>query len=166
MEKLVALSAPTVIFVTAIIANVDSITVSVNSAGNFIGKEVLVALIAEQIFVRKTAGANIGAIVNHGHLSFVKVLLAMFAKAVIFVQTMVADLNAFTVAVENFPSFRRIIFAFLTEFAIIVVAVLAKKFVRKFAGARNAKSVSTNIENLEVVFMVSANENFGVKVWV
>ena len=75
-------------------------------------------------------------------------------------------MNAFTVAVEDFPSFRRIIFAFLTEFAIIVVAVLAKKFVRKFAGAGNAKSVSPNLENLEVVLMVSANGNFGVEVGV
>lgn len=102
---------------------------------------------------------------NHSHLAFVVVFFAMFAKTVVFVKAMVADLNAFTVAVEDFPSFRRIIFAFLTEFAIIVVAVVAKKFVRKFAGARNAKSVSTNIENLEVVGTVLPNGNFGVEVW-
>ena len=63
----------------------------------------------------------------HSHLAFVMVFLAMLTKAIIFVQAMVADLDALTVTVENFPSFRSIIFAFLTEFAVIVVAVLAKE---------------------------------------
>ena len=92
------------------------------------------------------------------------VLLAVLAEAVVFVQAVVADLDTFAVAVEDFPSFRRIIFAFLTEFAIIMVAILAKELRIKFAGAGNAKPVSPNIKNLEVVLMVSANGNFRVEV--
>ena len=165
MEKLLTLSAPTVVFVAAVITSVDAIAVGVDSQGNFISKEIFIAFIAEQVFIGKATGANIRAVMNHSHLAFVVVFFAMFAKTVVFVKAMVADLNAFTVAVEDFPSFRRIIFAFLTEFAIIVVAVVAKKFVRKFAGARNAKSVSPNLENLEVVGTVLPNGNFGVEVW-
>ena len=89
----------------------------------------------------------------------------MLAEAVIFVETTFADVNALAVAINDFPSFGAVVFAFLTEFSIIVVAVVAKKFVRKFAGARNAKSVSPNIENLEVMSVVLANGNFGVEVW-
>ena len=164
VEELFALGAPSVVLIAAVIANINVITIFVDSERNFISKEIFIALIAEQVFIGKATGANIGAVMNHSHLAFVVVFFAMFAKTVVFVKAMVADLNAFTVAFENFPSFRRIIFAFLTEFAIIVVAVLAKKFVRKFAGARNAKSVSANIENLEVVLMVLTNGNFGVEV--
>ena len=165
VEELFALGAPSVVLIAAVIANINVITIFVDSERNFISKEIFIALIAEQVFIGKATGANIGAVMNHSHLAFVVVFFAMFAKTVVFVKAMVADLNAFTVAVENFPSFRRIIFAFLTEFAIIVVAVVAKKFVRKFAGARNAKSVSPNIENLEVVGTVLPNGNFGVEVW-
>ena len=163
VEELFALGAPSVVLIAAEIANINVITIFVDSERNFISKEIFIALIAEQVFIGKATGANIGAVMNHSHLAFVVVFFAMFAKTVVFVKAMVADLNAFTVAVENFPSFRRIIFAFLTEFAIIVVAVVAKKFVRKFAGARNAKSVSPNIENLEVVGTVLPNGNFGVE---
>ena len=79
---------------------------------------------------------------------------------------MVTDLNKLPMSVNNVPSFRSIIFALLTEFATIVIAIVTEKFGREFASARNAKSVSANIENLEVVLMVSANRNFGVEVWV
>ena len=64
---------------------------------------------------------------NHSHLAFIMVFLAVLTEAVIFVKAMVADLNAFAVTVENFPSFRSIIFALLTEFAVVVVAVLAEE---------------------------------------
>ena len=154
-----------VVIIAAVITNINIIAILVDSKRNFVGKEVFVALIAEQVFIRKATGANIGTVMDHSHLAFIMVFLAVLTEAVIFVKAMVADLDTFAVTVEDFPSFRRIIFAFLTEFAIIVVAVVAKKFVRKFAGARNAKSVSPNLENLEVVGTVLPNGNFGVEVW-
>ena len=74
-------------------------------------------------------------------------------------------MNTLTVLVDDFPSFRRIIFALLTEFAVVMVAVVAKKLRIKFAGTGNANPVSANIESPEVVFMVLANGNFSVEVW-
>ena len=62
MEKLVALRAPTVIFIAAVIANVDSISMGVDSEGNFIGKEIFVALVAKQVFVVKTVFADVNAL--------------------------------------------------------------------------------------------------------
>ena len=125
VEELFAFGAPSVEIIAAVIANVDVVAVLVDSKGNLIGKEILIALIAEQVFIGKTTGANIGAVMDHSHLAFVMVLLAMLTQAVVFVQTMVADLNAFTVTIKDFPSFRSIIFALLTEFAVIMVTVLA-----------------------------------------
>ncbi len=113
--------------IAARIANIDIVAVLVDGKRNFVGKEVFVALIAEQVFIRKATGANIGAVMYHSHLAFVMVFFAMFAKTVVFVKAMVADLNAFTVAVENLPSFRSIIFALLAQFAVIVFTVLAKE---------------------------------------
>ena len=153
-----------VVIIAAVITNINIIAILVDSKRNFVGKEVFVALIAEQVFIRKATGANIGTVMDHSHLAFIMVFLAVLTEAVIFVKAMVADLDTFAVTVEDFPSFRRIIFAFLTEFAIIVVTVLAKELRIKFAGARNAKPVSPNFENLEIVLMVVANGNFGVEI--
>lgn len=164
VEGAFTFGATSVVLIAAVIANINVITIFIDGERNFISKEIFVAFITEQVFISKATGANIRAVVNNGHLTFVEMLLAMFAEAVVFVQAVFADLDTLTVAVEYFPSFRRIIFAFLTEFAVIVVAVLAKEFGIKFAGAGNAKSVSPNIENLKVVLMVLANRNFGVEV--
>ena len=101
---------------------------------------------------------------NNGHLTFVEILLAMFAEAVIFVQAVIANVNALAVAVEDFQNFRSIIFTLLTQFAVIVIAIVTEKFGRKFVGAGNAKSVGAYIENLVVLLMVSANRNFSVEV--
>ncbi len=157
--------ATSVVLIAAVVANVDTVTVSVDSEGNFIGEEIFVALVAKQILLVKAVRANVRAVVNKSHLDSVVIFLTMLAEAVIFVETTFADMNTLAVSIENVPSFGAIVLALLTEFAIIVVAVVAKKFVRKFAGARNAKSVSPNIESLEVVLMVLTNGNFSLEVW-
>ena len=92
--------------------------------------------------------------------------MAVIAEAIIFVETTFTHVDTLAVTVENFPSFRSIILALLTEFAVVVVAIVTEKLVRKFTGAGNTKSVGADIENLEVVLMVSANRNFGVEVGV
>ena len=165
MEKLFALRTLRVVIIAAVITNINVIAVLVYSKGNFISKEIFITFVAEQVFIGKATGANIGAVVNHSHLAFVVVLLAVLTEAVILVQAMVAYLDTFAVTVENFPSFRRIIFAFLTEFAAIVIAIVTEKFRRNFVGAGNAQPVGADIENLVVVLMVVANGNFGVEVW-
>ena len=166
MEKLLTLSAPTVVFVAAVVANVDAIAVGVDSQGNFISEEIFVALCAKQIFLLKATRANVGAVVNKSHLASVVIFLTMLAEAEIFVQAVVADLNTLAVAINDFPCFRAIVLALLTEFATVMLAILAEKFRRNFAGAGNAQPVGAYIENLEVVLMVVANGNFGVEVWV
>ena len=127
VEELFALGATSVVIIAAVIANINIIAILVDSKRNFISKEIFFALIAEQVFISKATRANIRAVMNHSHLAFVVVLLAVFTEAVIFVKAMVTDLDTLAVAVEDFPSFRRIIFAFLTEFAIIMVAVFTKE---------------------------------------
>ena len=163
MEKLFALSAPTVVFVAAVVANVDAIAVGVDSEGNFIGEEIFIALVAQQVLVVKTAGTNIGAVVNNGHLAFVEVIFAVLAKAIVLVQAVVADLNALAVTIDNLPRLGAKVLALLAEFFFIRVAVVADEPVGKFAGTRNAQPVSPDLENLEVMSVVLANGNFGVE---
>ena len=165
VEEFFAFDTLRVVIIAARIANVDVVAVRINSKRNFIGEEIFVALIAQQVLVGKTAGTNIGAVVNQGHLTFVVVFLAMFAEAIILVQAMVADLDTFAVTINDFPSLGAVVFTLLTQFAAIVIAIVTEKFVRKFASAGNAKSVSPDIENLVVMLMVSANGNFSVEVW-
>ena len=88
----------------------------------------------------------------------------MLAEAIMFVETGFANVNALTVAIENFPSFRAIIFAILTEHATVMLAILAEKFGRNFARAGNAKPICSNIENFKVMGVVLANRNFCVEV--
>ena len=152
--------------IAAVVANVYTVTVSVDSEGNFIGKKIFVTLVAKQVFVVKATGANIGAVVNNGHLSLVEIFFAVFAEAVIFVETTFAHVDTLAVAINDFPCFGTIIFTFLAELATIVIAILTEKFRRNFVGAGNAKSVGAYIENLVVVLMVVANGNFSVEVGV
>ena len=166
VEELFTFGAPTVIFIAAIIADVDAIAVGVDSERNFVSEEIFVALVAQQIFISKATGANIRAVMDHSHLAFVEILLAVFTKAIIFVQTTFADVNALAVPIDNVPCFRAIILTLVTEFATVVIAIVTEKPVRKFAGAGNTKSVGADIENLVVVLMVSANGNFCVKIGV
>lgn len=166
VEELFTFGAPTVIFIAAIIADVDAIAVGVDSERNFVSEEIFVALVAQQIFISKATGANIRAVMDHSHLAFVEILLAVFTKAIIFVQTTFADVNALAVPIDNVPCFRAIILTLVTEFATVVIAIVTEKPVREFARAGNTKSVCTDIENLVVVLMVSANGNFSVEIGV
>ena len=131
-----------------------------------LGREIFVALCAKQIFVSKATRTDIRAVMDHSHLTFVVVFLAVLAETIIFVQAMVADLNTLSVTIDNVPSLGAIVLTFLTEFATVVIAFVTEKFGRKFASARNAQFVCSDIENLEVVLMVLANQNFGVEVGV
>lgn len=91
--------------------NKDIIAVSFDSEGNVIGRKV---------FIGKATGANVGTVVNDSHLSFVEILFAMLAKAIVLIQAVIAYVNALAVAINDFPSFGTIILAFLAEFGIVV----------------------------------------------
>ena len=101
---------------------------------------------------------------DHSHLAFIMVFLAVLTEAVIFVQTAFADVNMLAVAIDNFPCFGAIIFAIMAELATIVIAILTEKFRRNFVGTRNAKTICSNIENFKVMGVVLANGNFSVEV--
>ena len=163
MEELFALRTLSVVLIAAVITNINVIAVLVDSKGNFISKEILIAPIAEQVFIGKATGTNIGAVVNNGHLAFVEVLFAVLAKAIVLVQAVVADLNALAVTIDNLPRLGAKVLALLAEFFFIRVAVVADEPVGKFAGTRNAQPVSPDLENLEVMSVVLANGNFGVE---
>ena len=153
VKEAFALGALCVVVIAARVANIDIIAICVDSEGNVIDREIFIALRAKQIFVVKATGTNVGAVVNNGHFAFVEVLLAMLAKAIVLVEAVVADVDAFAVAIDNLPSFGAKILALLTEFG-LVVAVVAEKFGRKFADAGNANSIGADLEDLEVVGMV------------
>ena len=70
VEELFALGATSVVLIAAVLANVDVISVLVDSKRNFISKEIFVTFRAEQIFIGKAAGANIRAVMDHSHLVF------------------------------------------------------------------------------------------------
>jgi len=165
VEELFALGTLSVIIIAAMIADIDVVAVLVYSKGNFIGKEIFVALCAKQVLVSKATRTDIGAVVDKSHPASVKIFLAMFTKAIILIQAVVADVDTLAMTINNLPSFRSIIFAFLAELATVVIAILAEKLRRKFVGAGNTQSVCSDIENLVVMLMVSANGNFSVEVW-
>ena len=150
--------------IAARIANVDIVAVLVDSVRKFTAKKIFVAFVANAVIFGKATRANIGAVMYHSHLAFVVVFFAMFAKTVVFVKAMVADVNAFAVAIDDFPSFGAIVLALLTKFAFFGIAIGAVNSFGNFVGASNAKPVSSDIKSLEVVSVVGANGNFCVEV--
>ena len=115
VKEFFAFVAKNVEIIAARIANVNIIAVFVDSKRNFIGEKIFVALCAEQVFVNKATRANKGAVVNHSHLAFVVIFVAMFTEAIMLVQTAFADVNTLTVPVDDIPSFGAIVFAFLAD---------------------------------------------------
>ena len=163
-EELFTLGALGVVFVAAVIANVDIVAVLVYSKGKFIGEKIFVALCAKQIFVSETTRTDIRTVIDKSHPASVEVFLTMLAEAVIFVETTFAHVDTLAVAINDFPSFGTIIFAFLAELATVVIAILAEKFRRNFVGAGNAQPVCSDIENFKVMGVVLPDRNFSVKV--
>ena len=139
------------------LANEKCIAVSIYDLREFAAKEIFIAFIPNGIIFIDTLRANMGTITGNSKRIPWIIFVAMFAKTIVFVQTAFANANNFATMIENFPSFRRIIFAFLTKFAVIVIAIVAEESVGNFVAARNAKPVSANVKNLEVMLMVSAN---------
>jgi len=164
VEELFTFRAPSVVLIAAVIANINVIAVFIDSQGNFIGEKIFIALSAKQIFLLKATGANVRAVVDKGHPASVVIFMTKLAEAEIFVETTFADVDTLAVAINDFPSFRAKIFALLTEFATVMLAILAEKFGRKFAGAGNAKPICSNIENFKVMGVVLPDRNLGIEV--
>ena len=105
-----------------------------------------------------------GTVAGNGERVFGIIFVAVLAEAKMLVEAMFTDVNNVAIRVENVPSFRAVGLALLTKFGVAVITVMAVESVRNFVTAGNAQAVSTNGKSLEVVRMVVANGNFGVKV--
>ena len=163
VEEAFTLGALGVVIIAAIVANKNVIVICVYSERNVIGRKILVALRAKQIFVVNATGANVGTVVDNGHLPFIEVFFTVFAKAVVLVQAMFTDVNALAVPIDDFPSFGAKILALLTELGSFI-AVVAEQFGRKFASTGNANTIGADLEDLEIIGMVLADRNLSVEV--
>ena len=85
VEESFTFGTPSIMFIAARIANINIIAVYINSKRNFISKEIFITFVAEQVFISKATGADIGAVMNHSHLAFVMVFLAVLTEAVVFI---------------------------------------------------------------------------------
>ena len=140
------------------------VAVRISDIRKFATQEIIVAFVTDSEIVSKTLRTNTRTIADNGERVLGVIFVAVLAESIMFVKTMFTNVNDFAVRIENVPSFRAVSLALLTKFAVAVIAVVAVKPVRNFVAARNAQAVSTNGKSLEVVRMVIANGNFGVKV--
>ena len=148
------------------LAKEKCIAVSIYDLREFAAKEIFIAFIAHGIIFVDTLRANTGTITgNSKRLPWI-IFVAVFAKTIVFVQTAFTNANNFAAMIENFPRFRSIIFALLTKFAVIVIAIVAEESVGNFVTAGNTQAVSSDSKNFEVMNVVVANGNLSVKVGV
>ena len=92
------------------------------------------------------------------------IFFAVFAKTIMAVEAVLANLNAFAVAVDDFPRFGVILVAVLAKLVFVGVAAVAIKPAGNFVAATNTQAVSPDLEDFEAVEMIFANGDFGVKV--
>ena len=151
---------------SASLANEKCIAVSIYDLREFAAKEIFIAFITNGIIFIDTLRANMGTITGNSKRIPWIIFVAVFAKTIVFVQTAFTNANNFAAMIENFPCFRSIIFAFLTKFAVIVIAIVAEESVGNFIAAGNTQTISSYGKSLKIVGMVVANGNFSVKVGV
>ena len=105
VNEFIAIRARIVMIFAALTTNVNSIAISVNRGNNFVSGKVFVALVTKQVFVFEARGANPRTVARFNDLFSWVVFFAEFAKAIVVVEAMFADLNSLTMAVYDFPSF-------------------------------------------------------------
>ena len=149
---------------TARVTKENFIAVRIGDIRKFGAQEIIVAFVTDSEIVSKTLRTNMGTVAGNGERVFGIIFVAVLTKAKMLVEAVFTDVNNVAVRAENVPSFRAVGLALLTEIAVAVIAVVTVKSVRNFVTAGNAQAVSTNGKSLEVMGMVIANGNFGVKV--
>ena len=153
-------------FVAAVFASEDVIPLSVNGGFNVVSVKILVAHVAEHVIAFNAMLADEGTVAGLDDLVNGAVFFAVFTKAVVIVEAMLADANTFAVAVDDFPRLRAAVFAFLAELVFFRVATVAVKSAGNLFAATDAQAVSPDAEGFEIVEMVFANGDFGVEVGV
>lgn len=150
----------------ASLANENCIAVSIYDLREFAAKEIFIARIAHGIILVDTLRANTGTGTGNSKRITRIISMAVLTKTIMFVKTAFTNANNFAAMIENFPRFRSIIFAFLTKFAVIVIAIVAEESVGNFVTAGNTQAVSSDSKNFKVMNVIVANGNFSVKVGV
>ena len=126
--------------------------------------EIFVAKVAKNEVIFDAMGTNVRAVAGLENLCDGAILFAVFAKAIVMIEAVLADVNALAMAVDNFPRFGARFVAVLAVFFFVVVAAVAIKPAGNFVATANAQAVSPDIENFEIVEMIFANRDFGVKI--
>ena len=81
------------IMVSTIKANINFIIIAVNGRINILVKKIFVTISTQGIMMLKTIIANVGKIANIVHRFNVEILVAMLAKAIIFIETILTNVN-------------------------------------------------------------------------
>ena len=126
--------------------------------------KIFVANVAKHEVIFDAMGTNVRAVAGLENLCDGVIFFAVFAKTIMAVEAVLANLNAFAVAVDDFPRFGVILVAVLAKLVFVGVAAVAIKPAGNFVAATNTQAVSPDLEDFEAVEMIFANGDFGVKV--
>ena len=163
MNEFATIGAGDEMFFAAVAADKNVVAIGVKRRFNFVGVEIFVAKVAKQVIAFKAMLADEVAVAGLDDLLDGAILFAMFAKAVMIVEAVLADVNALAVTVDDFLRFGTGVVAVLTVFVFFRVATVAIKPAGNFVAATNAQPVSPDIEDFEVVEMIFANRVFASK---
>ena len=164
MNEIAAIGASAEMFVAAVAADKNVVAVGVKRRVNFVGVKVLVANVAKHEVIFDAMGTNVRAVAGLENLCDGAILFAVFAKAIVMIEAVLADVNALAVTVNDFPRFGTGVVALLAVFVFVGVAAVAIKPAGNFVATANAQAVSPDIEDFEIVEMIFANGDFRVKV--
>ncbi len=89
----------------------------------FVSKEEFIALRAKRVVVFQARIADARTVTNNSKFVLWVIISAMLAKAVVFVQAVFADVNELAVAINNVESLITRLFALLTKFVFVTVAI-------------------------------------------
>ena len=145
-------------------ADVSHIAVRVCRLDNFVSGKIFFANVAKHEVVFETTGTSERAVARFDNLVAGVILFAMFAKTIMIVAAVLANLNAFAVAVDDFPRFGIILVAVLAVLIFVRIARIAVQPAGNFVATANAQAVSADIKDFEIVEMVFANGDFSVEV--
>ena len=125
MNDFIAFSAGFVILFAAIPADKSPLAIRVCRRDNFVSWKIFIALITKHEVVFDARRASERPVARFDNLVAGVIFLAVFAKTVVIVEAMFANLNPFSMAVDDIPSFGKIFVTFLTIFVFVRVAGIA-----------------------------------------
>ena len=167
VNEIAAVGAGDEMFFAAVAADKNVVAVGVNGRFNFVGVKIFVAKVAKHEVIFDAMGTNVRAVAGLENLCNGAILFAVFAKAVMIVEAVLADVNSFAVAVDDFPRFGTRFVAVLAKLVSVGDTAVAVQSAGNFVAATNAQPVSPDLEDFEVVEMIFANRDFRVEfgVW-